>query len=151
MVQDQPVPAEGSGLRGLRRGLLALLTVCHFAVLVHGGDGPPATVGGGNMVGGRHDRAVCACGGEERSAGREGEGEGEREKRQKEGRERGRERELQAERSSIIRLSSPQLRAAAPQRGNIKMTESTAHACTALHPRTNSHFGLYVRTRDITR
>lgn len=56
VVQDEPVFVEGFGLR---RRFLALLAVCDLAVLVHRWDGPPATVGGGNMVGRRHDRAFC--------------------------------------------------------------------------------------------
>lgn len=86
VVQDEPVFVEGFELR---RRLLALLPVCDFTFLVHRRDGPPATVGGGNMVGRRHDRAFCACRGEERSEGRGGK---ERERETERG-ERGGERE----------------------------------------------------------
>lgn len=55
------------------RGLVALLSVCDFAIFVHGWYGPPATVGGSNIVGRRHDRGFCACErGAERERGREG-------------------------------------------------------------------------------
>ena len=83
------------------------------------------------MVGGRHDRAFCACGGEETSEGRERMAEG-----------GGRERELQSERSSIIRHSSPQLRAASLQHEIKKMSETTAHARTAVYSGTHSHLNL---------
>ncbi len=66
------------------RGLVSLLSVCDFAIFVHGWYGPPATVGGSNIVGRRHDRGFCACErGAERERGREGGIE----------RERGRDRE----------------------------------------------------------
>lgn len=71
VVQDEPVFVEGLQLR---RRLVALLPIWDFTVRVHGRDGPPATVGGGYMVGRRHDRAFCACSGEELREGREGGG-----------------------------------------------------------------------------
>lgn len=92
VVQNEPVFIEGFGLC---RRFFALLPVCDFAVFIHGWDGPPATVGRGNMVGRRHDRAFCACGGEERG------GKGWREREEGEERESERERDQRLERSSI--------------------------------------------------
>lgn len=91
VVQNEPVFVEGFGLC---RRFFALLPVCDFAVFIHGWDGPPATVGRGNMVGRRHDRAFCACGGEERGGRGWRESVCERERERASEQERERERKL---------------------------------------------------------
>lgn len=98
VVQNEPVFVEGFGLC---RRFFALLPVCDFAVFIHGWDGPPATVGRGNMVGRRHDRAFCACGGEERGGRGWRESVCERERERASEQEREREKAQRLERSSI--------------------------------------------------
>lgn len=102
------------------------------------------------MVGRRHDRALCACSGEELREGREG---GERE-RQRDGGERESEREGGREResfrnspgaaaSSVSRAHLQRcVRAASPQHQTKAMTAATAHAHAAVYSGTHSHSGL---------
>lgn len=77
VVQNEAVFREGLVLHWR---LVTFLSVRELAILAHGRNGPPAAVGGGDMVGRRHDGG-CSCVREKGyQPGRDGEGERERER-----------------------------------------------------------------------